>query len=216
MAVIKAVLVATVLVWFAGDQLFVSGGFSSSGSKFEDIVMENFVDFLPLVDLAYNHVEPIAHQTIAEYLDYLHNECRKNPKCKATSDISQYLYQLYKKYGELVIKHSAKQAIKLIKVPKMIARFGPKVVLNILRKTASHPLGYAADLSQFVLELFGYDMAGKFVGAGGYILGGALAGFAIGGPSGAVLGGVLGFSIWGIGEYAIPASAPEALVHETL
>lgn len=204
MALIKAVFLTVVLLWYAGDMSLVNGGFTSHYSHFEDVLMDNFMDWIPLAGLAFQYGAPEAHQTVTEYLRELHEKCQEDRYCKATSGILDYLYQLYKKYEEHGNKWGARKTIKSIivkVVPHLIARFGSKVALNILLKTASHPLGYAADGAQILLELFGYEMAGKFVGAGGNIIAGGLAGFAVGGPPGAFLGGVMGFGLWGIGEF---------------
>lgn len=206
--VVKGALLVTALVWFAGDKLLVSGGFSGSRSSsgytncenlFNGAFLENFMDILPLVDLAFKYGAPAAHQTVYEYLDEMHQKCQENRNCRDVLIAIEFI----NKYLESVEKCDAKKVIKSLivtVVPKIIAHFGTKGALNILLKTASHPLGYAADTAQIILEYFDYNLTGKIVGAGGNTLAGVLAGFSVGGPPGAVIGGAFGFGIWATGE----------------
>ena len=175
----------------------MNGGFSNHNNTghFEDILLKNYQDWLPLVAIAFEHGVPEAHQTINDYLQGLH---------KTSSDVFEYWDQLRIKYKEQLNKWKAKAAVKFIVtklVQRLIARFGHKLAMEILLKTASHPVGYVADGAQILLEIFGYEMAGKLVGAAGNALGGVLAGYTVGGPPGAFLGGAMGLGIWGIGEY---------------
>ena len=148
-----------------------------------------------MVAIAFEHGVPEAHQTINDYLQGLH---------KTSSGVFEYWDQLRIKYKEQLDKWKAKAAVKSIVtklVPHLIAQFGPKLVPQILLKTASNPVGYIADGAQILLEICDYEMAGKFVGAAGNALGGVCAGYAVGGPPGAILGGAMGLGIWAIGEY---------------
>lgn len=203
---IKVVLVSAALLWFAGDSLLVSGSFSSYyDKKFEDILVETFMDWLPLISFAYQYGPPEAHQTLADYLDYIYEECYRHHNYKASADILKYIEQLKEKFKEFYEKMKAKNTVKAIivkLVPRLIIRFGQKAVLQILLNTATHPLGYVADAAQVLLEVFVNETAGKVVGAGGNILAGAISGYVVGGPPGAVIGGVFGFGIWGVGELA--------------
>ena len=185
---IKIAFLAVVLFSFAGDKLLVNGGFSNHdhAGHFEDL------DFLPLVAIVSTYGAPEEHKTINEYLQKLHG---------ASPEIFDYWVRLQKKYDEFLNKWKVKDYVVTKFVPRLIARFGPKSALEILLKTASHPVGYIADGAQILLEVCGYEMAGKIVGAGGNVLGGVLAGFAAGGPPGAFLGGVMGLGIWATGEF---------------
>lgn len=190
---IKLAFLSAVLLSFAGDMLFVNCSFSNYEEKFDDIMLKNLHDWIPLVGLALKHGIPKSHQTLNEYLQGLPN--------KASSDIFD---QLWKKYKDYLNKWLAKDAIQSILtklMPRLIERFGVKIAGEILLKTASHPVGYVADVAQILLEICGYEMAGKIVGAAGNSLGGVLAGFSVAGPPGAILGGVLGLGVWAIGEY---------------
>ena len=68
------------------------------------------------------------------------------------------------------------------------------------------PVGLVADGLQLTLETFGYEKAGKAVGASGNVASGAMTGFVLGGPFGAAIGGVAGYAVWKggevIGEYS--------------
>ncbi len=61
---------------------------------------------------------------------------------------------------------------------------------------AANYIGIAADLTQLALEYYGYTMQGKVIGAVGNTISGGLAGFALGGPPGALVGGALGLGLW--------------------
>ena len=94
----------------------------------------------------------------------------------------------------------------------VIIKLGPKLAQNILTKTASHPIGLAADAAQIILEMYGYEKTGQVVGAGGNILGRILAGEGmpgaiVEGPAGAFVGGVMKvLGIWSITEWQYPKS----------
>ena len=61
-------------------------------------------------------------------------------------------------------------------------------------------IGIAADFAQAGLEYCGYKKTGKAVGATGNAASGIMAGVAMGGPVGAIIGGFVAVSIWGAGE----------------
>jgi hypothetical protein len=120
------------------------------------------------------------------------------------------------KIGEEVVKRFAK---------KKAGEFGKEVIVTVLTKYGSvlenaaarlsklsaaeiaesmvingNILGVVADAAQTGLECCGYKGAGVAVGATGNIVSGALAGFALGGSTGAVIGSVVGAWLWLIGE----------------
>ena len=79
---------------------------------------------------------------------------------------------------------------------KYIVRYGFKGSL----KSAAMPVGAVADIAQAGLECAGYEEAGKKVGIVGNIGSGAMFGFALGGPAGAVVGAGGGTVLWLGGE----------------
>ncbi len=101
-------------------------------------------------------------------------------------------------------KRSIRSAFSAISAlgAKITLHIGRKrFVLAIISKAANHPLGYAGDLAQFALEIFGYEEYAKLVGIFGNLAGGTIAGMGVGGPLGGVVGGATGLCIWGLGEY---------------
>ena len=194
--VIRAAFLTAVLLYFTGDQSLVDGGVD-----YKDFIMDSYEDWIQLVSLAFKYGVPEAHETITEYLDRLREKCQEDKHCKTALDFMQRLYQKYE------------QKMRAKKVIAVIIILGPELAQDILTMTASHPIGLAADAAQIILEMYGYEKTGKFVGAGGNILGGILAGATcggmpgaiVGGPAGAfvggVIGGVMGLGIWSITEW---------------
>lgn len=89
----------------------------------------------------------------------------------------------------------AKEMIKMI-VSKEVLRLTLKGAFTL----AGHGVAIVADITQMILEHFGYTKTGKAVGLCGNIAGGAIVGGITGGPIGAVVGGVGAAVIWGIGQ----------------
>ena len=74
-------------------------------------------------------------------------------------------------------------------------------VLQSIFGSALNPIGVIADVSQLVLEYCGYKNEAKIVGGLGNTVGGAMAGFIVAGPPGAVIGAVAGLGLWHVGGY---------------
>lgn len=72
-----------------------------------------------------------------------------------------------------------------------------KTVVKVAK--LGNPVSFGADVAQAVLEVAGYEEAGKTVGLWGNVIGGGMAG-AVGGPPGVALGALGGFAIWAGGE----------------
>ena len=112
-------------------------------------------------------------------------------------------------YEKFSNKFRAKEVLrKLVRsvIPSLINKIGPKLLaeklgestklfFRALQKGACSPVGYASDAVQFGLELLGYESAGSWVGFTGNIAGGAISGFFVGGPFGAVAGGAAGYGV---------------------
>ena len=119
------------------------------------------------------------------YLEEKISNCYDDNECRP------YLKKFSFKLVSRIIIHIVVQPVKL----------GLKTTMISL-KGVNNPVAIVADLAQFALEYYGYEEAGKVVGAGGNIASGAMAGFALGGPIGAAVGGVGGLCLWGVGEAA--------------
>ena len=88
-----------------------------------------------------------------------------------------------------------------------ITKFACKsVARSSMMKTAlkttikANPLDIAVNTGQAVLELAGYQEEGKSFGLIGNIGTGMYSGFMVGGPAGAGVGALVGFSTWILGE----------------
>ena len=134
--VVRGAFLAAVLLYFTGDQSLVDGG--ADYSRYKDFLMENYEDWIMLVSLAFKYGVPEKLETITEYLDELRDKCQKNESCRTALNLLQRLYQ---KYNEKMT------AMKIIAV---ILKLGPKLAQDIFRKTASHPIGLAADAAQIM------------------------------------------------------------------
>ena len=88
----------------------------------------------------------------------------------------------------------AKAAVKY-GVAKVSSHTAVKAAVNV-----ANPAGIICDLTQAGFEYAGYEAQGKTIGKWGNIGTGAWAGFAVGGPPGAVVGALTGFGTWIIGE----------------
>ena len=105
-----------------------------------------------------------------------------------------------------VVATGGKQAAQLAtkQLVKQVATTGVKqaAVQTVKEaiKMGANPIGITADFAQAVLELAGYNMEGKIVGAIGNVASSAMAGFTIGGPAGAVVGAAAGLAFWKVGE----------------
>ena len=88
----------------------------------------------------------------------------------------------------------AKAAVKY-GVAKVSSHTAVKAAVNV-----ANPVGIICDVAQAGLEYAGYEAEGKSIGKWGNIGTGAWAGFAVGGPPGAVVGALAGFGTWVIGE----------------
>lgn len=107
--------------------------------------------------------------------------CSEESKCKEAMDKFPFKEKIFvREFGQRVVED-----------------FAPKASIHAskLLKAASL-VGLSADVAQFVLEYYGYRMAGKIVGAVGNTVSGAMAGFALGGAPGMLVGGVLGLGSW--------------------
>lgn len=63
---------------------------------------------------------------------------------------------------------------------------------------------------QYRLEKSGYTKTAKVVGSSATTIAGAmLGGLAIGGPGGAMVGGILGFALWLVSDTLLPRSQPQ-------
>lgn len=176
-------------------------GFQGHASA-EAFMAEHFDEWQPLLGIALEYGLPLGHEMMSDYLERMRGTCHKDEHC--SDGFFTNLHNLYLRYEEVLKHFEAKLALRalIVKVaPKWIAKFGTKSIYAMLVKTASNPLGWGSDLAQLTLEVLGYKTAGKFIGAGGNIMAGVVSGFAVGGPSGALLGGTMGLGLWVAGEY---------------
>lgn len=100
---------------------------------------------------------------------------------------------------ETAVKRIATGAVTKTTVTKSITG----AVVSNTGKTllkVSNPVGYAGDVAQLVLEQTGHPNCGKAAGAGGNLISGAMTGGALGGPPGALVGGLAGLGLWFGGE----------------
>ena len=197
-------MIAIVLCSF-GDKLFVRGE-----SECDSIVskVDNVLDWLPYVELAFQYGLPAVHQSMNEYIDELLDNCCQNPNCAVTMDVFYYVNKFLDMYRHHLEKCKAREFIKTIAV-KLVSKYGlhfiPKTVLvsNLGDIVSANPLSLPADVLQFALELAGYKVEGKLVGVTLTTLGGVYGGFLTGGPLGAVIGGTAHLAIWGAREYSM-------------
>ena len=108
-------------------------------------------------------------------------------KFDRTKDCERYLSKMGEKW---VIKLSGE-------IPKHFSR---KMLREIVGRILSSPTAVIVDIMQASLELMGFEVAGKVVGAVGYTSIGIVHGFLVGGSIGAIAGGIAGFTFWGISE----------------
>ena len=111
------------------------------------------------------------------------------------------------KYLKEVQKFVVKECRPNKEVMSTIMKFSCKsVARSSMMKTAlkttikANPLYMAVNTGQAVLELAGYKEEGKSLGLIGNIGTGMNSGFMVGGPTGASVGALVGFSTWVLGE----------------
>ena len=156
--------------------------------------VDNVLDWLPYVEVAFQYGLPAAHQSMNEYIDELRDSCRQNPNCAITMDVLHYANKFLDMYRRHLKECKAREFIKTIAV-KLVSKYGlhfiPKTVLvsNLGDIVSANPLRLTADILQFGLELAGYKVEGKLGWSDThYTLGGVYRGFLVGGPLEAVIG----------------------------
>ena len=224
MAVLKSLLIGVVLLSLTGD---ASSSASYSG-RGEGLIQ---LDIFPLIETAtglYRHssegVDPTLFLPLLETVnfDYLKNVDIKDFANFFTLNMqeAEIIRNFFIKFHERWENYQAKELVKkiLLSIPKLVQKVGGKWLFNELKllQAVSHPLGYAADAAQLILELAGYDIAGAMVGCVGNGVAGAISGFAIGGPPGALVGGALGVAVWYVGEMASASEVNYAYADRTM
>ena len=111
------------------------------------------------------------------------------------------------KYLSEVQKLLVKECRANKEVITAIAKYtGKSIARSSMMKTAlkttikANPLDIAVNTGQALLELAGYKEEGKSFGLIGNIGTGMYSGFMVGGPAGAGVGALVGFSTWVLGE----------------
>lgn len=179
---------ATPLVLLKTIRQWITEGMSTVkfGIKWARNLDEFIHEFVPD---AWSLIKEAVKESLSEALKKLGS--LKNIIMEKCHDYEKLLRNMLVKVGtKTLIRAGAQLGLK------QSAKFGAKAVF----KAATNPLGVASDLTQAGLEIAGYEDTAKKVGAGGNIAGGALAGFAVGGPVGAGVGAVVGTGIWFVGE----------------
>ena len=217
MNIMKALLLIVILACLAGDNILVKCTCEENPEivTIETFLTKHFYDWESFAGFSYSYAPPQDHETVFQYLRRLYEEYGE----KAADLAELYIKcRRNKEYGEFSQKFGAKTVLRTFvrkTVPKMINKWGPKILatklgkstklfFSTVRKSMTNPVGIGADLVQLGLELFGYECAGSWVGFVGNIAGGAVFGFFVGGPLGAVTGGTVGYGTWKFGEVATP------------
>lgn len=178
----------------------------------ENFLFENFQDWEGLLGISYTYGQPQEHETVFEYLHRLHQKYE---------DISDFFARWMgnSEYKKFSTKYKAKLVLRTLAnevIPKLINKLGPKLLakqlgkstkifLSVFHRATINPIGIAADIAQLILEhYFCAEELGSWVGFTGNIVGGAVSGYFLAGPFGAVAGGVVGYGVWKFGEVAAP------------
>lgn len=126
-------------------------------------------------------VVEVSKKILKHVVEKMLKSCSEESKCKEAIDKFQFKEKIFiRELGQSVVNDFAPKAS--IRASKLLK--------------AAYLVGLSADVAQFVLEYYDYRMAGKIVGVVGNTVSGAMAGFALGGAPGMLVGGVMGLGLW--------------------